>query len=97
MTLSRDEREALVRAHAFVRTHGVRGLNNEAGSALADDLRRMLADISDETIGRVLLRVSEYLGVLAEENRSEALAVTSDQLLLASLDLTATEWRDTRP
>jgi hypothetical protein len=69
-------------------------LGRDAGPSLADDLRRVLCDVDDVTIGRVVLRVAEYLSVLVEGHPSGVAAVASDQLLLAALDLTAMEWRD---
>jgi hypothetical protein len=93
MTLTPAERRALTRAHAFVQRHGTAGLDTGAGRALADVLRRVLADVDDVTIGRVALQVAEFLKELAETNDSDVTAVASDQLLLAALDLTAIEWQ----
>jgi hypothetical protein len=45
------------------------------------------------TIGRVAFQVAEYLKELAEKNASDVMAVASDQLLLAALELTAVEWQ----
>lgn len=94
LSLTPHERLALTRAHAYVQRQGAGGLRVEAGAALADGLRRVLADVDDVTIGRVLLQVAAYLAGLAEDNASDVAAVASDQLLLAALDLTAVERRD---
>jgi hypothetical protein len=61
---------------------------------LAGEFRRVLVNVNDVTIGRVLLQVAAYLAGLAEDNASDVTAVASDQLLLAALDLTAIERRD---
>jgi hypothetical protein len=94
MPLSSEERRALTRAHAFVRRYGARGLGPDAGPSLADDLRRVLPDVDDVTIGRVVLQIAGFLDILVRGHPSGVAAVASDQLLLAALDLTSTEWRD---
>jgi hypothetical protein len=61
---------------------------------LADELRRVLVNVDDVTVGRVLLQVAAYLSGLAEDYASDVAAVACDQLLLTALDLTAVERRD---
>jgi hypothetical protein len=60
---------------------------------LAGEFRRVLVNVNDVTIGRVLLQVAAYLSGLVEDNMSDVTGVASDQLLLAALDLTAIERR----
>ena len=92
--LSADERRALRQALAYVLRHGAGGLKPQAGRALADELRRVLSDVDDVTIGRVILQVAQYLSVLVQRRPSEVATVASDQLLMAALDLTGIELRD---
>jgi hypothetical protein len=70
----------------------------DGGRALADELRQILPDLDDFTIGRVALALGEYAGKYTGRvapNDHNMLAL-SNSLVLAGLDLTAIEWRNPR-
>ncbi len=73
----------------------------EAGRALADSLRCRMPDIDDVTIGRVALATIAFMNLaLAANGQGDslipAIEAATDQIICASLDLTASEWQEAK-